>query len=199
MNAWSRSSCRSPTAATGSATTRSSPPRWCSWRRATRPPSTRWQWDEGVADTPRPVRRLVTGEVDAATAVEELLRWDSPLQMFARWVLEPGVEISGRQLAVGDQVAMLFGSAQRDPRRFHHPDRFDAGAWRPDPHRLRRRHPLLRRRAPGALRAGRRPGRPRDQLPQRGTGRRTRLPPHLRNPRPHRTTPDDPLIVVSGQ
>ena len=76
-------------------------------------------------------RRLVTGEVDAATAVEELLRWDSPLQMFARWVLEPGVEISGRQLAVGDQVAMLFGSAQRDPRRFHHPDRFDVARGDP--------------------------------------------------------------------
>jgi cytochrome P450 len=76
-------------------------------------------------------RRLVTGEVDAATAVEELLRWDSPLQMFARWVLEPGVEISGRQLAVGDQVAMLFGSAQRDPRRFDAPDRFDVARGDP--------------------------------------------------------------------
>ena len=70
-------------------------------------------------------RRLVTAEVNAATAVEELLRWDSPLQMFTRWVLQPGVEIAGQALAVGDQVAMLFGSAQRDPRRFEHPDRFD--------------------------------------------------------------------------
>ena len=76
-------------------------------------------------------RRLVAGEVDAATAVEELLRWDSPLQMFARWVLEPGVEIAGRALAVGDQVAMLFGSAQRDPRRFRHPDRFDVARGDP--------------------------------------------------------------------
>ena len=76
-------------------------------------------------------RRLVTGEVDAATAVEELLRWDSPLQMFARWVLEPGVEIAGQPLAVGDQVAMLFGSAQRDPRRFDAPDRFDVARGDP--------------------------------------------------------------------
>ena len=76
-------------------------------------------------------RRLVAGEVDAATAVEELLRWDSPLQMFARWVLEPGVEIAGRPLAVGEQVAMLFGSAQRDPRRFDHPDRFDVARGDP--------------------------------------------------------------------
>ena len=76
-------------------------------------------------------RRLVAGEVDAATAVEELLRWDSPLQMFARWVLEPGVVIAGQPLAVGEQVAMLFGSAQRDPRRFLHPDRFDVARGDP--------------------------------------------------------------------
>ena len=76
-------------------------------------------------------RRLVAGEVDAATAVEELLRWDSPLQMFARWVLEPGVEIVGQPLAVGEEVAMLFGSAQRDPRRFDHPDRFDVARGDP--------------------------------------------------------------------
>ncbi len=71
--------------------------------------------------------RLVRGEVDARTAVEEMLRWDSPLQLFERWVLEPGVEIAGQQLAVGDEVAMLFGAAERDPRRFAEADRFDIG------------------------------------------------------------------------
>jgi cytochrome P450 len=72
-------------------------------------------------------QRLVRGEVDARVAVEEMLRWDSPLQLFERWVLEPGVEIAGQALAVGDEVAMLFGSAERDPRRFIDPDRFDVG------------------------------------------------------------------------
>ena len=72
-------------------------------------------------------QRLIVGEVDPATAVEELLRYDSPLQMFDRWVLEPGVEIAGQSMAVGEVVAMLFGSAQRDPRRFDAPDRFDIG------------------------------------------------------------------------
>ncbi|MEM8905240.1 MAG: cytochrome P450 [Actinomycetota bacterium] len=76
----------------------------------------REQWD-----------RLVNGEVAAATAVEELLRWDAPLQLFERWVLEEGVEIAGRPIAVGEEVAMLFGSAQRDPRRFDDPDVFDVG------------------------------------------------------------------------
>lgn len=72
-------------------------------------------------------RRLVTGEVDARTAVEEMLRWDAPLQLFERWILEDDVVIAGQAMAKGDEVAMLFGSAQRDPRRFPDPDRFDVG------------------------------------------------------------------------
>jgi cytochrome P450 len=71
--------------------------------------------------------RLVRGEVDARVAVEEMLRWDAPLQLFERWVLAEHVEIAGQPMAVGDEVAMLFGSAQRDPRRFPDADRFDIG------------------------------------------------------------------------
>jgi cytochrome P450 len=76
----------------------------------------REQWD-----------RLVRGEVPARVALEELLRWDAPLQLFERWVLEAGVVVAGQPVAVGEEVAMLFGSAERDPRRFHDPDRFDVG------------------------------------------------------------------------
>jgi len=71
--------------------------------------------------------RLTSGEVPARVAIEELLRWDSPLQLFERWVLEDGVEIAGQPLQVGEEVAMLFGAAQRDPRRFADPDSFDVG------------------------------------------------------------------------
>ncbi len=71
--------------------------------------------------------RLRTGEVDAKTAIEEMLRFDPPLQLFERWVLDDGIEIAGHSFSVGDEIAMLFGSANRDPRRFDHPDRFDAG------------------------------------------------------------------------
>jgi cytochrome P450 len=72
-------------------------------------------------------KRLTTGSVAPNEAVEELLRWDSPLQMFERWVLDEGVEIAGQPIGVGEEIAMLFGSAQRDPRRFDEPDRFDIG------------------------------------------------------------------------
>ena len=71
--------------------------------------------------------RLTSGEVTAKTAVEEMLRWDSPLQLFERWVLEHDVSIAGQPLRVGEEVAMLFGAAERDPRRFTDPDRFDIG------------------------------------------------------------------------
>ncbi len=76
-------------------------------------------------------RRVVAGEVSAKIAVEEMLRWDSPLHLFERWVLEDGVEIAGQPMKIGDEVAMLFGCAQRDPRRFDEPDRFDIGRGDP--------------------------------------------------------------------
>ncbi len=71
--------------------------------------------------------RVVSGAVTARTAVEEMLRWDPPLHLFERWVLEEGVEIAGQPIPVGQEVAMLFGAAQRDPRRFDNPDHFDIG------------------------------------------------------------------------
>lgn len=68
--------------------------------------------------------RLTDGLVPASTAVEEMIRWDAPLQLFERWVLEDGVEIGGRRFAVGERIGMLFGSANRDPSRFPEPDAF---------------------------------------------------------------------------
>lgn len=70
--------------------------------------------------------RVTDGEVAPAVVVEEMLRWDAPLQLFERWVLEDGVEIGGRAFAVGERIGMMFGSANRDPARFVDPDTFDA-------------------------------------------------------------------------
>jgi cytochrome P450 len=74
---------------------------------------------------PEQWRRLVEGEVPATTAVEELIRWDPPLQLFERWVLENGVEVGGVPIPRGEKIALLFGAANRDPRVFAEPDRFD--------------------------------------------------------------------------
>ncbi|MFC9325303.1 cytochrome P450 [Kitasatospora sp. NPDC057015] len=69
---------------------------------------------------------LLRGSVDRLlpTAVEELMRYDTPLQMFERWVLED-VEVAGTTIPRGAEVALLFGSANRDPARFTDPDRLD--------------------------------------------------------------------------
>ncbi len=69
--------------------------------------------------------RLRDGEIQPAAAVEELIRWDPPLQLFERWVLEDGAEIAGEPVPRGQKVALLFGSANRDPRVFDDPDAFD--------------------------------------------------------------------------
>ncbi|MEV5277545.1 cytochrome P450 [Streptomyces sp. NPDC051994] len=58
------------------------------------------------------------------TAVEELMRYDTPLQLFERWVLED-IEFAGQVLPRGSEVALLFGSANRDPARFADPDTLD--------------------------------------------------------------------------
>jgi cytochrome P450 len=74
---------------------------------------------------PEQWQRLIAGEVEPPAAVEELIRWDPPLQLFERWVLEDGVEFAGQSLPRGAKVALLFGSANRDPRVFLEPDAFD--------------------------------------------------------------------------
>ncbi|MGH8947331.1 MAG: cytochrome P450, partial [Acidimicrobiia bacterium] len=76
--------------------------------------------------------RLHRGETEVATAVDELLRFDSPLQMFERWVLAD-TEVAGVPLAKGSKVGLLFGSANHDPGVFGDPERLDL-ARQPNPH-----------------------------------------------------------------
>jgi cytochrome P450 len=72
-------------------------------------------------------RRVVDGDVPAAAAVEEMIRYDPPLQLFERWVLADDFAIGDVPIPRGAKIAMLFGAANRDPRVFDSPDEFDAG------------------------------------------------------------------------
>lgn len=66
------------------------------------------------------------------SAVEELMRYDTPLQLFERWVLDE-IEIDGTTIPRGAEIAMLFGSANHDPEVFTKPERLDL-TRRDNPH-----------------------------------------------------------------
>ncbi|SCK54741.1 cytochrome P450 [Streptomyces sp. WMMB 322] len=68
----------------------------------------------------------------AASAVEEMLRYDAPIQATARYVKEP-VDIEGRTVRPGRILVLLLGAANRDPARFDRPDEVDI-ARDPNPH-----------------------------------------------------------------
>jgi hypothetical protein len=60
----------------------------------------------------------------ADTAVEEMLRFDSPLQLFERTAKED-VTVAGVHIEQGRKIAALLGSANRDPKAFAAADAFD--------------------------------------------------------------------------
>jgi len=66
------------------------------------------------------------------SAIEELMRYDTPLQLFERWVLDD-IEIAGTTIPRGSEIAMLFGSANHDPAVFTDPARLDL-TRRDNPH-----------------------------------------------------------------
>ena len=66
------------------------------------------------------------------SAIEELLRFDTPLPMFERYVLED-LEWNGLPLKVGDKLALLYASGNRDARRFANPDELNLKRD-PNPH-----------------------------------------------------------------
>lgn len=77
-------------------------------------------------------RRLAEDRSLVPAAVEEVLRYDAPLQHFLR-VTTADAEIRGEQLRAGTRVMLVYGSANRDEAIFERADEFDIG-------RPRRRH-----------------------------------------------------------
>jgi cytochrome P450 len=65
-------------------------------------------------------------------AVEELLRYETPLQVVSRGVPEE-IELSGQRIGAKQLLVMLLGAANRDPEQFDDPDRLDL-TRHPNPH-----------------------------------------------------------------
>jgi methyl-branched lipid omega-hydroxylase len=68
----------------------------------------------------------------APTAVEEIVRWASPV-VYMRRTLTHDMELSGTKMAAGDKVSLWYNSANRDESRFADPWTFDV-ARNPNPH-----------------------------------------------------------------
>ncbi len=77
-------------------------------------------------------RKLIDDPSKIPTAVEEMLRWVTPLQNLMRTVKQD-TDLRGTRLREGDRVLLLYGAANRDERVFERASEFDAERT-PNPH-----------------------------------------------------------------
>ncbi|MBV9042531.1 MAG: cytochrome P450 [Acidimicrobiia bacterium] len=88
---------------------------------------------EALANHRDQLQRLVSDRTLIPSAVEEMLRWVTPVMNFARTATKD-VELRGERIAEGQMVFMLYGAANRDPEVFGpSADSFDVGRD-PNPH-----------------------------------------------------------------
>jgi len=85
-----------------------------------------------LAANPDQWARLVADRSLLASAVEEMLRWVTPIKNMARTATRD-VELAGQHIAEGQELLLLYPSANRDESVFDHPDEFDV-ARSPNPH-----------------------------------------------------------------
>lgn len=79
-----------------------------------------------LIENPAELARLRDDPSLIPTAVEEVLRWTSPVVHFCRTAVED-VEIRGRTVRAGDLLVLFYPSANRDEEVFEEPFRFDVG------------------------------------------------------------------------
>ncbi|MCH8161432.1 MAG: cytochrome P450, partial [Chloroflexi bacterium] len=77
-------------------------------------------------ENPDQWQRLKDDSSLMSTAVEEMLRWVSPIMYFRR-TASKDTEIHGQKIKEGDKVTLWYGSANRDPDTFEDPNKFDVG------------------------------------------------------------------------
>ncbi|MEU3645637.1 cytochrome P450 [Lentzea sp. NPDC034063] len=75
---------------------------------------------------PHEYERLRADRSLLPVAVEEMLRWWTPVMHFRRTCVQD-TSLSGQEIKAGDKVVVWFSSANRDERVFTEPDRFDVG------------------------------------------------------------------------
>ena len=79
---------------------------------------------EALIENPVQREKLAADPTLLPTAVEEFVRWVTPIVNFRRTATQD-VELRGQQIKVGQSVLLLYGSANRDEEVFTDPDAFD--------------------------------------------------------------------------
>jgi cholest-4-en-3-one 26-monooxygenase len=77
-----------------------------------------------LLEHPDQLERLRADTSQLPAAIEELLRWVSPVMQFTRRATKD-TEIAGRSIRAGERVVLVYPSANRDERAFDDPDRLD--------------------------------------------------------------------------
>lgn len=77
-----------------------------------------------LAEHPDQAQLLADDLSKAPQAIEEMLRYDTPTQRFHRTATQD-IELHGQTIRAGQSVLVMYGSANRDERKFPDPDRFD--------------------------------------------------------------------------
>jgi pimeloyl-[acyl-carrier protein] synthase len=78
-----------------------------------------------LLSAPGEIERLRQDPGLAESAVEEMLRYDAPVQFSTFRFAGEAIELRGQRIARNDHVTCMIGSANRDPAAFSEPDRFD--------------------------------------------------------------------------
>jgi cytochrome P450 len=89
--------------------------------------TTMWLITNGIIallENPTEMDKLRSDPTLIGAAIEEMLRYDSPASYVVRVALDD-IELGGLVIPRGETMAILVASANRDPRRFEHPDQFD--------------------------------------------------------------------------
>jgi cholest-4-en-3-one 26-monooxygenase len=79
-----------------------------------------------LIEHPEQRARLMADRALLPTAIEEMLRWVSPVNVFRRTATRD-TEVGGQPISEGEKVALFYASANRDEAAFENPDTFDIG------------------------------------------------------------------------
>ena len=86
-----------------------------------------------LLQNPLQLKAVLEGEASAKQFIDEMLRFDSPVQMTTRIAMQP-IELGEHTIAPGHIIVLMLGAANHDPMVFENPEQLDVGLERATSH-----------------------------------------------------------------